>query len=70
MDRPERAQRLPASPGMQEICDEVDRIREVLESVVKDLNEVSESLSRAESEKQVLEQEIEQLKASLRRINR
>jgi len=48
----------------------VDRIREVLESVVKDLNEVSESLSRAESEKQVLEQEIEQLKASLRRINR
>lgn len=49
---------------------EVDRIRETLESVLRDLEEVAEQLTKAEHEKDIAEAEIEQLKESLRRLHR
>jgi hypothetical protein len=50
--------------------DEVERIRESLESVLRDLDEVSEQLTKAEHEKDIAEAEIEQLRESLRRLHR
>ena len=49
---------------------EVDRIREMLDGVLRDLEEVCEQLTRAEHEKDVVEAEIEQLRDSLRRLQR
>jgi len=49
---------------------EVERIRETLEGVLRDLEDVSEQLTRAEHEKDVAEAEIEQLRDSLRRLHR
>jgi hypothetical protein len=49
---------------------EVDRIREMLDGVLRDLEEVCEQLTRAEHEKDVAEAEIEQLRDSLRRLQR
>jgi cob(I)alamin adenosyltransferase len=48
----------------------VEQIRDVLETVLRDLEDVSEQLSRAEHEKDVAETEIEQLRESLRRLHR
>jgi len=50
--------------------EEVERIRETLESVLRDLDEVSEQLTKAEHEKDIAEAEIEQLRESLRRLHR
>lgn len=55
---------------LQQARAEVDRIRETLEGVLRDLDEVSEQLTRAEHEKDVAETEIEQLRDSLRRLHR
>ena len=49
---------------------EVDRIREMLDGVLRDLEDVCEQLTRAEHEKDVAEAEIEQLRDSLRRLQR
>ena len=49
---------------------EVDRIREMLDGVLRDLENVCEQLTRAEHEKDVAEAEIEQLRESLRRLQR
>ena len=49
---------------------EVERIQDVLESVLRDLDNVSEQLTRAEHEKDVAEAEIEQLRDQLRRLHR
>jgi molecular chaperone GrpE (heat shock protein) len=48
----------------------VERIQDALEGVLKDLEEVSENLTRAEHEKDISEAEIEQLREQLRRIHR
>ncbi len=49
---------------------ELEQVREVLEGVLKDLDNVAEQLTRAEHEKDVAEAEIEQLRESLRRLHR
>ena len=49
---------------------EVEQIRETLEGVLRDLEEVSAQLTKAEHEKDIAEAEIEQLKESLRRLHR
>ena len=55
---------------LQQARAEVDRIRETLEGVLRDLEDVAEQLTRAEHEKDVAETEIEQLRDSLRRLHR
>ena len=49
---------------------EVERVQEVLEGVLRDLDHVSEQLTKAEHEKDIAEAEIEQLRESLRRLHR
>jgi hypothetical protein len=49
---------------------EVERVQEVLEGVLRDLDHVSEQLTKAEHEKDLAEAEIEQLRESLRRLHR
>jgi len=49
---------------------QVDQIRESLEGVLKDLDDVAENLTRAEHEKDLTEAEIEQLREQLRRLHR
>ena len=49
---------------------EVDRIREMLDGVLRDQEHLFEQLTRAEHEKDVAEAEIEQLRESLRRLQR
>ena len=49
---------------------EVERIQEVLEGVLGDLDQVAEQLTKAEHEKDIAEAEIEQLRESLRRLHR
>ena len=63
---------LPPEQGslIQQAKAEVERIREMLEVVLRDLEDVSEQLTRAEHEKDVAETEIEQLRESLRRLHR
>jgi hypothetical protein len=55
---------------IEEAKAEVDRIREALEQVLKDLDEVSDNLTKAEHEKDIAEAEIEQLRDQLRRMHR
>ena len=49
---------------------EVEQIRESLETVLRELENVSEMLTRAEHEKDIAEAEIEQLRDQLRRLHR
>jgi peptidoglycan hydrolase CwlO-like protein len=55
---------------IEELRAEVDQIRDTLEGVLKDLDEVSENLTRAEHEKDIAEAEIEQLREQIRRLHR
>jgi chromosome segregation ATPase len=63
----------PAQSGASILADvraEVERLREVLEGVLRDLEDVSEQLMKAEHEKDIAETEIEQLRDQLRRLHR
>ena len=55
---------------IQQAKAEVERIRETLDGVLRDLEDVCEQLTRAEHEKDVAEAEIEQLRDQLRRLHR
>ena len=48
----------------------MERIRETLDGVLRDLEDVCEQLTRAEHEKDLAEAEIEQLRDQLRRLHR
>lgn len=55
---------------IQQAKAEVERIRETLDGVLRDLEDVCEQLTRAEHEKDLAEAEIEQLRDQLRRLHR
>lgn len=55
---------------IQQAKAEVERIRETLDGVLRDLEDVCEQLTKAEHEKDIAEAEIEQLRESLRRLQR
>ena len=55
---------------IQQAKAEVERIRETLDGVLRDLEDVCEQLTRAEHEKDIAEAEIEQLRDQLRRLHR
>ena len=69
-DRRDEGYDSPRRSLIEELRAEVDQIRDTLEGVLKDLDEVSENLTRAEHEKDIAEAEIEQLREQIRRLHR
>lgn len=73
-ERGERSQEHQMAPhkiaSLREIRAHIERVRQTLEGVLRDLNKISDQLTHAEHEKDVAEQEIENLKEQLRRLHR
>ncbi|MDX1951664.1 MAG: hypothetical protein SFY81_05740 [Verrucomicrobiota bacterium] len=58
------------SPSMRAIKAQVDRIRQALEGVLRDLERVAVQLGQAEQEKEIAEEEIENLRQALNSLQR
>lgn len=54
--------------GIKPLVEKVDRIRDTLKEVARELVEVAEGLKQAEKEKRASDKEIEGFRASLRKI--